>query len=103
MQNTYLIIMAGGIGTRFWPISRSANPKQFHDVLGVGKTMLQQTAERFDGIIPQENIYVVTSEEFAGIVQEQLPYLKEEQILQEPQHKNKNQRRGQCHRKENHC
>ena len=88
MQNTYLIIMAGGIGTRFWPISRSANPKQFHDVLGVGKTMLQQTAERFEGIIPQENIYVVTSEEFADIVKEQLPYLTEEQILQEPQRKN---------------
>ena len=57
MKNTFLIIMAGGIGTRFWPISRSTNPKQFHDVLGVGKTMLQQTAERFEGIIPKENIY----------------------------------------------
>jgi mannose-1-phosphate guanylyltransferase len=67
--------MAGGIGTRFWPISRSNYPKQFHDVLGVGKTMLQQTAERFEGIVAKENIYVVTSEEFAGIVQEQLPYL----------------------------
>lgn len=88
MKNTYLIIMAGGIGTRFWPISRSGNPKQFHDVLGVGKTMLQQTAERFEGLISQENIYVVTSEEFAGIVKEQLPYLSDEQILQEPQRKN---------------
>lgn len=56
MQEHFLIIMAGGIGTRFWPISRSSNPKQFHDVLGVGKTMLQQTAERYAGIIPQENI-----------------------------------------------
>ena len=74
MKNTFLIIMAGGIGTRFWPISRSANPKQFHDVLGVGKTMLQQTAERFEGIIPKENIYVVTSIEFADLVKEQLPY-----------------------------
>lgn len=80
--------MAGGIGTRFWPISRSANPKQFHDVLGVGKTMLQQTAERFSGIIPQENIYVVTSAEFAHIVQEQLPYLTSDQILKEPQRRN---------------
>jgi mannose-1-phosphate guanylyltransferase len=80
MQEHFLIIMAGGIGTRFWPISRSSNPKQFHDVLGVGKTMLQQTAERFAGIIPQENIYVVTSEEFADLVQEQLPYLKFDQI-----------------------
>jgi mannose-1-phosphate guanylyltransferase len=75
MNEHFLIIMAGGIGTRFWPISRSSNPKQFHDVLGVGKTMLQQTAERYEGIIPHENIYVVTSEEFADLVQEQLPYL----------------------------
>jgi mannose-1-phosphate guanylyltransferase len=80
--------MAGGIGTRFWPISRSNYPKQFHDVLGVGKTMLQQTAERFEGIVAPENIYVVTSEEFAGIVQEQLPYLSPDQILREPQRKN---------------
>lgn len=80
--------MAGGIGTRFWPISRSHFPKQFHDVLGVGKTMLQQTAERFDGIIPYENIYVVTSVEFASIVKEQLPFLKDYQILCEPQRRN---------------
>jgi mannose-1-phosphate guanylyltransferase len=85
---TCLVIMAGGIGTRFWPISRSNYPKQFHDVLGVGKTMLQQTAERFEGIVAPENIYVVTSEEFAGIVQEQLPYLSPDQILREPQRKN---------------
>ena len=83
-----LVIMAGGIGTRFWPISRSNYPKQFHDVLGVGKTMLQQTAERFEGIVAPENIYVVTSEEFAGIVQEQLPFLSPDQILKEPQRKN---------------
>ena len=81
-KHHYVAIMAGGIGTRFWPISRSNYPKQFHDVLGVGKTMLQQTAERFEGIVAPENIYVVTSEEFAGIVQEQLPFLIEEiQIL----------------------
>ena len=80
--------MAGGIGTRFWPISRSTNPKQFHDVLGVGKTMLQQTAERFEGIIPKENIYVVTSSEFADLVKEQLPYLAADQILKEPQRRN---------------
>lgn len=80
--------MAGGIGTRFWPISRSTNPKQFHDVLGVGKTMLQQTAERFQGIIPSENVYVVTSDEFADLVKEQLPFLSDEQILKEPQRKN---------------
>ena len=88
MQDQYLIIMAGGIGTRFWPISRQANPKQFHDVLGVGKTMLQQTAERFAGIIPEANIYVVTSENFTDLVQEQLPFLTPDQILKEPQRKN---------------
>ena len=87
-NNHYVAIMAGGIGTRFWPISRSANPKQFHDVLGVGKTMLQQTAERFEGIIPKENIYVVTSAEFADLVKEQLPYLHADQILKEPQRRN---------------
>ncbi len=80
--------MAGGIGTRFWPISRSRFPKQFHDVLGVGKTMLQQTAERFDSLIPQENVYVVTSEEFAPLVKQQLPFLKDFQILCEPQRRN---------------
>ena len=88
MKDNYLVIMAGGIGTRFWPISRSHFPKQFHDVLGVGKTMLQQTAERFDGIIPHENIYVVTSEEYANLIQEQLPFLKDYQILCEPQRRN---------------
>ena len=88
MKDNFLVIMAGGIGTRFWPISRSHFPKQFHDVLGVGKTMLQQTAERFDGIIPYENMYVVTSIEFASIVKEQLPFLKDYQILCEPQRRN---------------
>lgn len=80
--------MAGGIGTRFWPISRSNQPKQFIDVLGVGKTMLQQTAERFEGIVPKENMYVVTSIEFAALVQEQLPFLSPDQILKEPQRRN---------------
>lgn len=88
MKDNFLVIMAGGIGTRFWPISRSHFPKQFHDVLGVGKTMLQQTAERFEGIIPHENIYVVTSSEFSEIVKEQLPFLKDYQILCEPQRRN---------------
>ncbi|MEY2792513.1 MAG: hypothetical protein RJA76_505 [Bacteroidota bacterium] len=88
MKDKYLVIMAGGIGTRFWPISRSHFPKQFHDVLGTGKTMLQETADRFNGMIPSENVYVVTSQEFSGIVKEQLPYLKDYQILCEPQRRN---------------
>ena len=80
--------MAGGVGTRFWPFSRSTNPKQFHDVLGTGKTLLQQTAERFEGLCPKENIYVVTSEEYYQITKTQLPYLSDNQVLTEPNRKN---------------
>jgi mannose-1-phosphate guanylyltransferase len=87
-QNNFLIIMAGGAGTRFWPFSRNNNPKQFHDVLGVGKTLLQQTASRFSEICPPENIYVVTSEQYIGLVKTQLPLLKDSQILAEPSRKN---------------
>ncbi|MFN8353519.1 MAG: mannose-1-phosphate guanylyltransferase [Spirosomataceae bacterium] len=88
MQNNYAVIMAGGVGTRFWPFSRTNNPKQFHDVLGTGKTLLQQTAERFQGICPLENIYVVTSEEYGDLVKKQLPFLSEDQILKEPVRRN---------------
>lgn len=80
--------MAGGVGTRFWPFSRISNPKQFHDVLGTGRTLLQQTADRFEGICPNENIYVVTSEDYIDLVQEQLPFLSTEQILAEPIRRN---------------
>jgi mannose-1-phosphate guanylyltransferase len=80
--------MAGGIGTRFWPMSRSQKPKQFLDVLGVGKTMLQQTYERFLKICPNENIYIVTSENFINLVTIQLPNLPKENILAEPSRKN---------------
>jgi mannose-1-phosphate guanylyltransferase len=61
-SDKFCVIMAGGIGTRFWPMSRSQKPKQFLDVLGIGKTMLQQTCERFLKVCPSQNIYVVTSE-----------------------------------------
>lgn len=88
MHNNYVIIMAGGVGTRFWPFSRTNNPKQFHDVLGTGKTLLQQTAERFQGVCPQENMYVVTSEEYEALVKEQLPFLSDDQILKEPVRRN---------------
>ena len=84
MNHTYIIIMAGGVGTRFWPFSRSNYPKQFHDVLGTGRTLLQQTADRFDGICPPENIYIVTSSKYKDICQEQLPQLSDDQILCEP-------------------
>ena len=84
MNHTYIIIMAGGVGTRFWPFSRSNYPKQFHDVLGTGRTLLQQTADRFDGICPPENIYIVTSSKYKEICQQQLPQLADDQILCEP-------------------
>ncbi|MES2386577.1 MAG: mannose-1-phosphate guanylyltransferase [Bacteroidota bacterium] len=76
--------MAGGIGSRFWPMSRNYYPKQFHDVLGMGKTMLQQTAERYATICPDENIYVVTNRDYYALVKKQLPMLSDEQILLEP-------------------
>lgn len=80
--------MAGGVGTRFWPFSRTNYPKQFHDVLGTGHSLLQQTVKRFDGICPVENIYIVTSNEYKELVQEQLPQLGEEQVLLEPHRRN---------------
>ena len=88
MQDSYVIIMAGGVGTRFWPFSRTDFPKQFHDVLGTGKTLLQQTVERFDGVCPIENIYIVTSQEYKEIVKEQIPALTDDQILLEPNRRN---------------
>jgi len=87
-SSNYLIIMAGGTGTRFWPFSRQSYPKQFHDILGTGSTLIQQTAERFEGICPRENIYVVTSQEYYGITREQLPFLSDDQILLEPSRRN---------------
>jgi mannose-1-phosphate guanylyltransferase len=84
----YVVIMAGGVGTRFWPFSRTDYPKQFHDVLGTGKTLLQQTAERFQNVCPPENIFVVTSNDYKNIVKEQLPQLSDDQILLEPVRRN---------------
>lgn len=80
--------MAGGVGVRFWPYSRNSRPKQFLDVLGTGKTLIQSTFERFLPICPAENIFVVTHEEHASIVREQLPQLTPGQILTEPMRKN---------------
>ena len=76
--------MAGGIGSRFWPFSRVKYPKQFHDVLGTGKTLLQQTASRFLNVCPKENIFIVTNRDYVGLVKDQLPYLANDQILAEP-------------------
>ena len=76
--------MAGGVGSRFWPMSTPECPKQFIDVLGIGKTLLQLTVERFEGLIPVENIWVVTSKNYKEIVAEQIPGIPAEQILLEP-------------------
>lgn len=83
-SNNFVVIMAGGIGSRFWPFSRTKSPKQFHDVLGTGKTLLQQTADRFINVCPKENIYIVTNKDYKALVKEQLPYLSDDQILLEP-------------------
>ena len=83
-KNTYVVIMAGGIGSRFWPFSRTDYPKQFHDVLGVGESMLQMTAKRFKGICLPENLFIVTNKDYEALVKEQLPYLSDNQILLEP-------------------
>jgi mannose-1-phosphate guanylyltransferase len=87
-KNHYVAIMAGGIGSRFWPMSRSAFPKQFLDILGTGKTLIQSTFDRFAHFIPTENIFVVTSDEYVDIVASQLPSIKKENILSEPSRKN---------------
>jgi mannose-1-phosphate guanylyltransferase len=83
-KNYYAIIMAGGIGSRFWPISRTTYPKQFIDILGTGKTLIQNTYERFLKVCPKENIYVVTNENYTALVKKQLPDMAEQQILTEP-------------------
>jgi mannose-1-phosphate guanylyltransferase len=87
-KNLYVVLMAGGVGVRFWPYSRNAKPKQFLDVLGIGKSLLQTTYDRFLPLCLKENIYVVTHEEHKALVQEQLPDLHESQILAEPMRKN---------------
>jgi mannose-1-phosphate guanylyltransferase len=80
--------MGGGIGSRFWPFSRESYPKQFLDFFGVGRSLLQMTADRFARLIPLENMYVVTNEKYADLVKEQLPRLHDRQILLEPARRN---------------
>lgn len=88
MKNQYCIIMAGGVGSRFWPMSTTAHPKQFLDILGTGRTLLQQTFDRFRELCPIENIYVVTNDIYESLVIEQLPNVLKENILLEPARKN---------------
>lgn len=87
-RNNYCVIMAGGIGSRFWPLSRNEKPKQFLDILGTGKTLLQQTYERFRTICPPQNILVVTNKNYKTLIREQLPEIIEENILLEPLRRN---------------
>ena len=87
-RNLYVVLMAGGVGVRFWPYSRNTKPKQFLDVLGVGKSLLQSTYDRFLPICPKENIYVVTHLDHVDLVKEQLPEMDTSQILAEPMRKN---------------
>ncbi len=87
-ENNHLVIMAGGVGSRFWPMSTPEKPKQFIDVLGCGRTLIQLTVDRFDGICTPENIWVVTSEQYADIVREQLPQIPMDHILKEPCRRN---------------
>lgn len=87
-KDHYCVIMGGGIGSRFWPFSRKSLPKQFLDFFGTGRSLLQQTFDRFNKIIPAENILVVTNDIYADLVKFQLPELKEEQILLEPTRRN---------------
>ena len=88
MEDNYCIIMGGGIGSRFWPFSREDRPKQFLDFFGVGRSLIQQTFDRFNQLIPTENIYIATNKSYAALVKEQLPELKDNQILLEPTRRN---------------
>jgi mannose-1-phosphate guanylyltransferase len=80
--------MAGGVGSRFWPMSRTAHPKQFMDILGTGRTLLQQTYDRFLRVCPKENIYIVTNDSYVELVKEQISGISKENILSEPARKN---------------
>lgn len=84
VKNTYCVIMAGGVGARFWPQSRKTKPKQFLDILGTGKSFIRSTFERFLPLVPAENFLVVTNRNYKELVLEHLPELKENQVLCEP-------------------
>jgi len=76
--------MAGGVGSRFWPLSTPEHPKQFIDIMGTGRTMLQATVDRFEGICPNENVYIITNASYKDIVKQQLPFIDDSQVLLEP-------------------
>ncbi|QBZ97643.1 mannose-1-phosphate guanylyltransferase [Flavobacterium sangjuense] len=87
-KNYYAIVMAGGVGSRFWPVSTTDFPKQFHDMLGSGDTLIQKTFSRLSKLIPAENILILTNERYNDLVLEQLPMVKQEQVLLEPAMRN---------------
>lgn len=87
-KNYYAAILAGGLGTRFWPKSRASFPKQFLDILNTGETLIQATYKRYSSFIPEENIFIITSNEYTDIIKKQLPGIQEENILAEPSRKN---------------
>ncbi len=87
-ENNYLVIMAGGVGSRFWPISTDACPKQFLDILGCGRTLIQLTLDRFKRVVPMKNVFVVTSKDYREKVLEQLPEMAPEHVLCEPCRRN---------------
>lgn len=87
-KNYYAILMAGGVGSRFWPVSTTEFPKQFHDMLGSGDTLIQKTFSRLSKLIPVENILILTNERYNDLVLEQLPMVKPEQVLLEPAMRN---------------
>lgn len=87
-KDYYAVLMAGGVGSRFWPVSTSSYPKQFHDMLGTGKTLIQKTFDRLNRFIPTENILILTNERYNSLVLEQLPMVKQEQVVLEPAMRN---------------
>ncbi len=88
MKNVYCVIMAGGVGSRFWPLSTGNHPKQFIDVLGIGETLLQSTFRRFNKFVVKENIYIVTNAKYKELTHQQVPGLSNDQILLEPAKRN---------------
>ena len=87
-KNYYAILMAGGVGSRFWPVSTQDFPKQFHDMLGTGDTLIQKTFHRLSRLIPKENIFILTNERYNALVFEQLPEVTERQVVLEPAMRN---------------
>lgn len=88
MRNPHVVIMAGGVGSRFWPLSTPEYPKQFIDILGCGRTLIQLTVDRLKGVAPIENFWVVTNAKYVDIVKEQIPGIPESHILAEPEARN---------------